>query len=221
MRSARVCRAMSQQHIQLLNAVHHTVSDEWALQISASSGYKHYNVIVSNHRTCSCTCHDYRVSHQLCKHLLYLLVRVVKETSIYGEVDRDRFQEYVPAIMNKLSSIFYSRGYDTATTTTTNDSEIKEEDDDNSSTNILCDCVICLTEVESQDELFTCTSTCKKPLGHIQCVQGWMKRNATCPLCRGHFVTRTSTSSSSSSSARAVEIVMDGDIIPVFRSIDD
>ncbi len=45
-------------------------------------------------------------------------------------------------------------------------------------------CLICLVELEIDDENTECTGACKQILGHKSCLEVWFRKHDTCPMCR-------------------------------------
>ena len=45
-------------------------------------------------------------------------------------------------------------------------------------------CCICLCD-ETQDNYYRIVGCCKNSMFHTKCIGNWLRRNSTCPLCRG------------------------------------
>lgn len=84
----------------------------------------------------------------------------------------------------------------------------------------LPECVICLVEIEDPAEVFTCTATCKKVIGHTQCVQHWLSRmKSSCPLCRGHIVAARASSSGSKRRRDEYEEANDSSVVAIDEQV--
>ena len=186
MSDIRLSNAKRQKNIRLRSATYHSVSHKWELEIFASSGTSYYKVqIPRSDALPSCSCPDHRTRGTVCKHLLYLVVRVCRmEMSSSRQLTLQNYQSlYYEAITQKLLSIFQQGDKE--------EEEKKEERKEEGSPSspspaFFGDCVICLTEIEEAKDVYTCSAICKKIIGHVQCVEHWLARmHPTCPLCRG------------------------------------
>ncbi|MFS7982443.1 putative transcription factor C2H2 family [Helianthus anomalus] len=66
--------------------------------------------------------------------------------------------------------------------------ELKKDDDQcNANGLILYDCVMCLCEVEQEDNGSKRLTNCEHGVQfHDGCIESWLKDHPTCPLCRSH-----------------------------------
>ena len=138
---------------------------------------KQYIVRLAIDNTITCTCWDFiqRGNKHPCKHILYIIMRVLRFTAIDLHLDRWEFNSGV------VDAILYA-------TASCLEVEIQEESSaapaevENLRADTLC--VICFSDFEagSSEELAKCHQ-CKHVL-HSSCLQIWLQHRRTCPFCR-------------------------------------
>lgn len=45
-------------------------------------------------------------------------------------------------------------------------------------------CIICLTDLQSNDTVSICSGNCRQVLGHKECLDIWFRNHENCPMCR-------------------------------------
>lgn len=140
-----------------------------------------YNVVINNIPTC--TCPDFVTRHNRCKHIYFVLNRVMKvdneDKEIYSETElQDMFND-IPNIMKHL--MVNDELKDTYDKLKSNNSvKCNKKDSDDI-------CPICLDNLENGEELDYCKYSCGKQI-HKVCYGMWIKKHpATCVFCRAEW----------------------------------
>lgn len=144
--------------------------------VTMGNSCKTYNVSIKRTGACSCTCPDYRFhgmrTGQPCKHILYVVVRVLRcepSTMFNVEESKDLF------VLARRSHAPLPVVFDVPV-----ESDLPERTpvfDPSQSCPICYDCM----DLESE-ELHVCRRCTK--FFHQQCVNKWLKVRNTCPMCR-------------------------------------
>lgn len=144
--------------------------------------------------TPKCTCPDYQIRFNRCKHIYFVLIRIMRVKKEL--IDKEKYDEYelkemFQNIPNIIENIFVNHNikkiYDNKyKNQILNDNhEVKQK-----STNDLCP--ICLDDLENGEELDYCKYSCGKPI-HKGCFAMWIKKKSNeCVYCR-HSWTNLST----------------------------
>lgn len=115
------------------------------------------------HEKClSCTCPDYKTRHQICKHIMFILFRVL-QFDVNNEIKITEFKErYIKNIVEKKNTL-------------------NDNANDNDKFEIEL-CVICYEDITNRKY----KSGCKQCSGvyHTKCLSVWRRRNNSCPCCR-------------------------------------
>lgn len=132
---------------------------------------KIYDIILDNEW--SCTCPDFLNRGELCKHIYFILKRVLHygtEELKEGIEDHQVFKQAsdVAKKHQRLAAEYRKSGKDKKV-------QMKPISE--------CDCCICCEEFETESEIIYCKSVCGKPL-HKACYQIWSEVSETCPNCR-------------------------------------
>lgn len=188
---SRLDRAFKQR-IYLMNVasdtntddVHH--NDSFNFVVMGSTG-KPYNVNIKGKGRVFCDCPDHSASHKLCKHLLFVLIRVLRIPK--ADVHQGYFvkrgflttAETIAACFDYISSSLYK-------TLDIDDGYVKQraiEKEDY--------CPICFEELDilassATEKVVYCKSTCGKSV-HLACFNKWtMHKGATCVYCKANWV---------------------------------
>lgn len=145
-----------------------------------------YNVIIKDKP--ECTCPDFVTRGNRCKHIYFVLIRVMKtnneDKNIYSANDLNDMFNNIPNIMgnliinNELRSVYEKLKQENKL-----NSEIKNVDQ--KGTDDVCP--ICLDELENGDELDYCKYSCGKGI-HTICYSMWTKKHpANCVFCRANW----------------------------------
>jgi len=139
--------------------------------------------------TPTCTCPDYTTRHNRCKHIYFILLRVMlinpnnvenkkytdnELTKMFSDMQQIANFLYVPEALQKEYNI---NGILNASQNITVPMRMDEEL-----------CPICLDEINNGEELDYCKYACGNPV-HKQCFNMWIKnnKNPTCVLCRSKW----------------------------------
>lgn len=175
----RIERALSQR-LYLLNFD----AESFGYTVQGSTG-SNYNLIInpdSIPEDWYCTCPDYKTRKSICKHMVFVLFRVLRlpvgHVSRLLDLDRGHLQSIFnrhqisssrrPVKIGKSVSVSLDRS-PTATRKP-----------------IESDCPICFEEMKPSDQLVWCKFSCGNNL-HKGCYVRWAKRNNSCVYCRAKF----------------------------------
>ena len=137
-----------------------------------------------------CTCMDFKLRQQLCKHIYFLIGKVGRLSleqiqTMFGDLSapksaflkttfftrKSHQQKKLSIILQKIVEIIEK-----------NVEEMKKGDGEN-------DCCICLETLEKNDRCIDCQQ-CKK-LFHSSCIGFWLNNKKKCPLCRTGINTKS------------------------------
>lgn len=155
-----------------------------------------YNVKMTH--TPTCTCPDYQTRHRRCKHIFFVLTRIMKVPA--AKEDQDTFTKreltmmfkQIPTITNNLLvGDHYKKNYESYKKSggkkTNSKVERKPTDDI---------CPICLDDLENGETLDFCKYSCGKCI-HDKCFQMWAKsKSSKCVFCREDWIKQQIDSSS-------------------------
>lgn len=195
---SRIDRALSQRIYlidskKMVNAAEKRVFE---YQIMGNSG-KAYNVVFAEKGPVSCSCPDHAVSQNLCKHLIFAMIRVLGDTreSVFKNyymplicpVDDDLSKIVVPFKVTEETigkcEYYIAHREEVAAESNEKRKEITQEDS----------CPICLEELLEDGKITELLLWCKGQCGnsvHQSCFMKWVnkKSSATCVLCRSPWV---------------------------------
>ncbi len=150
-----------------------------------------YNVTIKN--APECTCPDFITRGNRCKHIYFVLIRVMKtkneDKNIYNKKELYDMFNNIPNIMgnliinDELRNTYEKLKQENKLNSVSN-GEIKNVDQ--KGTDDLCP--ICLDELENGDELDYCKYSCGKGI-HKICYSMWTKQHSTnCVFCRASWI---------------------------------
>jgi len=191
MNQSRKIRGKTQK-IFLLEC-HNTKNDEYIRKydVMGTTGNV-YTVDIKNIPECSCP--DYQTRHKRCKHIYFVLIRVMK-VHIDNE-DSDYYDN------NELQKMFNNIPNITINLTAGNEYTVKYKKSKVDKEKILITvkqgslddlCAVCLDDLENGDDLDYCKYSCGKNV-HKLCHNMWTKKQpkAICLFCRAPWnVTKT------------------------------
>ena len=137
-----------------------------------------YNVTISNEP--SCTCPDYTQRHNRCKHIYFILLRVMKIT----DPDKDKYSD------DDLTNMFLN--IPEITKALCVDGKIRDKyiaSSSKKSVTIKNDdlCPMCLDDIENGDEYDYCKNGCGKCI-HKICFESWCKNHpVACLICKAQW----------------------------------
>ena len=153
-----------------------------------------YSVVITNKPTC--TCPDFKQRKKRCKHIYFVLIRIMKvENPIIKYFTNENLEEMfnnIPLITNNLIVDKSKRDkfYEITNNTKSNNNNEINSKKDNKVKQRLNDndiCPICLDNINNGKELDYCKYSCGLTL-HKKCFQMWEKRNkGICVFCRADW----------------------------------
>lgn len=132
----------------------------WLFEVQGSTG-KNYNINMDENMS-TCTCIDFKLRKNTCKHIMFISTRVLKQNDIVVKMSTE-----VSESLNELIEKYKNIDKDTV--------EVHKEDA----------CVICYEDYSSTDKCDFCT-VCKNGF-HCKCMEIWLKQQNNCPLCRSKW----------------------------------
>lgn len=167
------------QNLYLIERLPETDSLVRSYVIMGSSGNV-YTVKISGNP--SCTCPDYQTRGRRCKHIFFVLIRIMKVTNedkaIYTNADLTKMFENIPAITgNLMADGNIKKRY----TSINNDEPVEQKPTDDL-------CPICLDDLENGDAIDYCKFSCGKSV-HVECFGMWtLTKGHTCVYCRNNWI---------------------------------
>lgn len=150
-----------------------------------------YNVKITNSPTC--TCPDHMTRHNRCKHIYFVLLRIMKAANCdQPNYSNDEIQTFVNNISNiqtvsvdaKIQEKYHkliekNKTGDNANINDNNNDIVKGLDDL---------CPICLDDMDNGDDYIYCKADCGRAV-HAVCFTMWTKKNkAACLYCKKTFI---------------------------------
>ena len=169
--STRKQRGLSER-IYLLDA--NFDSDIWNLTIKGQSK-SIYKIKLSSENV-KCKCMDFNIRKNVCKHMYFILGRILKDSKIINKIKcvadiEDNFNDISLNLKNILNKHVSNN---------TNDLEYDNKE---------C-CSICFEEF-GDESVEQCQLSCKNVF-HTECINLWLSNNNSCPLCRSSWTTLNS-----------------------------
>ena len=152
-----------------------------------------YNVIIKD--IPECTCPDYMTRGKRCKHIYFILIRVMRiineDQEEYSEDELYEMFNNIPTVTNNLIVDNKTKNtYEKLKQSNKLKPEIKQKEQ--KSTDDLCP--VCLDDLDNGDELDYCKFSCGKPI-HKICYVMWTKKHPlNCIFCKKSWVQKESTS---------------------------
>jgi hypothetical protein len=140
-----------------------------------------YHVVITNKPTC--TCPDYKKRLSKCKHIYFVLLRIMKINN--NDVDSDEYTDVnLECMFNNIPSITESLLANNSIKSKYHDMKGKKSDPDKCKKSSDDLCPICLDDLENEEELAFCKYGCGKQV-HATCINMWIKqRGNSCIFCR-------------------------------------
>lgn len=175
----RLERALSQR-LYLIDVCKNSDTD-WLFQVEGSTGLI-YDVNIND--KLSCTCQDFITRCQICKHIYFIIARVLKNIPIINDIGSE------PNICIFTLKGFISENFDNALNPRfhhRDHSRLKFEKNSEDFSEKMCS--ICYEDFVDEDILVKC-ATCKHYF-HNNCMAIWLKKAPTtsCVLCRSVWST--------------------------------
>jgi len=136
----------------------------------------------------TCTCPDYMTRNSRCKHIYFVLRRIMKIHKLFSDNTAEEFKKYtktqlkklienMPDVMKELvvNDSVKSKYKNLKNKKTTNIIEMKDLDDI---------CCVCFDDLKNGDDIDYCRSNCGKPV-HAECFKmvSSAKNKPTCLMC--------------------------------------
>jgi len=176
----RIDRALNQR-MYLISAENQQVNN-WNFIVEGSTG-TNYKLNISDKM--KCTCIDFKKRKKNCKHLIFILGRVINKLDLLSEIGENP-EVNLFDICENLNNIFINK-----LKNRTECEEIVEEiigEKENVVEVSIDPCTICYEDIlssEFADKSIKCKK-CRKYF-HSECIKIWIKRSKTCPLCRNKW----------------------------------
>jgi hypothetical protein len=168
------------QHIYLIEKLPKTIDFMRKFIVMGNSGNV-YNVEIKDKP--SCTCPDYMTRSNRCKHIYFVLIRIMKvsdeDKCDFTKKDLSTMFKQIPKITDNLvvDNLIKSK-YDNKKINSESLTKQKSTDDL---------CPICLDDLENGDKLDYCKYSCGKSV-HLICFGMWKKsKGDTCVFCRQNW----------------------------------
>lgn len=181
---ARKYRGISQK-LYLIESIDHEDYIKKEFVIMGSTGNV-YTVTIDEKPTC--TCPDHKSRHNRCKHIYFVLIKIMGVTEIdkssYSKKDLFDMFKNIPPVTDLLKvSADLKNKYNQLLDTTSAD---KSKDIDDF-------CPICLDELNNGEELLTCKSHCGRHV-HKDCFSMYNKngKRSKCIYCKNNMFSNES-----------------------------
>lgn len=130
--------------------------DYWVFKVKSKKIYTQYVSAIEQ----TCTCKDFEIRKTFCKHLLFLMSKILKIDIVPDH--------WYYEIYDSLWSSFFV--------------DILMAEKRNSS-----DCAICFEEIKETDESIHCIFSCRN-MFHEKCLLRWLDKKDSCPCCRYQYI---------------------------------
>ena len=175
------------QNIFLIETIPPTSKYERKYDVVGMTGNV-YTITISNSPTC--TCPDHTTRFRRCKHIYFILIRVMhvdeddEDKAKFTNEELEKMFDSIPDITNNLiADNKHREAYEKL-------KDKKDEPIKKKSINDLCP--ICLDDLDNGDELDYCKYSCGKNI-HKECFQMWAKsKSLHCIFCRKEWNVPTS-----------------------------
>jgi len=160
----RIERALKQR-MYLLEATR-IDSENWFFRVEGSVGVI-YDVSIAKELKCSCP--DFKRKDTICKHIYFILIRIFKLTAPLNP----KTNIFIPGIDKKFTEILKNR-------------LIKEDIPENIIEISGKNCAICYEDYQENIDIGSKVIKCQRcsNVFHNECMNIWLKKGSTCPLCR-------------------------------------
>ena len=177
------------QNIFLIETIIDETESERKYVVMGSTGNV-YNVIIKNSPECSCP--DYMTRMKRCKHIYFVLIRVMRSTNEdqpqYSNDDLQVMFNNIPQVMNNLivddlikntyEKLKQSNKLGKKEITTVSQKDTSDL------------CPVCLDDLDNGDELDYCKFSCGKPI-HKICYGMWTKKHpVNCIFCKKSWLNK-------------------------------
>lgn len=187
--NTRSKRAMAQKMF-LLNAFKR--KDEWRFIVKGTTD--DYELYIDD-KLISCTCPDFSQRGKICKHLYFIIGKIAQNVELLNKLEteiekgsreskltREEYDTLSNNLVQRLTQRLSEYGKEPETGPQIPNNVLED------------DCSICYDPL-SQGKLLQCCDgkegyTCKNYF-HTDCINDWLKRTSSCPMCRRTWNTTT------------------------------
>lgn len=151
-----------------------------------------YTVTFGNNNT-TCSCGDFCIRKNICKHIYYVCEKIFSIS--YESLCLSDFDNLKQKVTNKLPHLSNILANSSDLNRYKHLLQKKDDNDNDNKTTYRNDsCLICLTDFDKNESLFTC-KICLNAV-HDNCFSKWKiyKKNGNCILCRSPSATTTNDS---------------------------
>jgi hypothetical protein len=175
------------QNLYLIETIPESEKNQREFVVMGSTGNV-YNVTIKD--IPQCTCPDFRLRHKRCKHIYFVLIRLMKTTNedeIFDEADLKIMFNNIPKITSNLIADKKIREVYKKMADPSDGLVVDEKLDFENIKNIDDNCPICLDGLNNGQELDNCKSSCGKYIHRICFIMWCKKNNSTCVFCRSDW----------------------------------
>jgi hypothetical protein len=175
---SRGARALSQP-MYLMSAL--KAGDDWDFLVQGSRATSYHVHICPE--SMACTCPDFQLRRETCKHIFFMVGRVLADVALMNDLENgDGPEALVAACFSERIERRLRARLDAAKTTcgdTSDNSGTGSGPDETCRSE--ADCVVCFEPLASMG---WCCKRCRKECMHLDCAKRWLKQTPSCPLCR-------------------------------------
>ena len=143
-----------------------------------------------------CTCPDFSIRHNRCKHIFFVLIRIMKIDNYYSKQYSD---EELIRMFRNIPEIAQNLRYHGERAAEEKEVDQKFDKDDV--------CPICLDPLENGKELDYCRYSCGKTI-HKKCFSMWQKsKGGVCVFCRAKWHSKNPSSLSKKVSMHPIQVL--------------
>lgn len=159
------------QHMYLLSC--ERAHDHWFFHVQGASG-KEYKIMVRRDVVPICTCPDFKIRKNVCKHFFFVVAQVAGDLSLFERISQNLTTEQYDLL-------------DLLLTKRLNENRHGEKREGNDRGDEFCSiCTIDFDENEGEEHYDPHCHECRHKF-HYSCIQQWLRINRTCPLCRSKW----------------------------------
>jgi len=168
------------------------------------SSYNVYNIVIKNIPTC--TCPDYMTRKKRCKHIYFVMLRIMKiidcDKKQYGDEELINMFKNIPEITNLLcvNNEVKDMYLKSKKSEKSEKSEITIKTDDI--------CPICLDDIQNGEDYEHCKSQCGKCV-HVSCFKMWCVKNpSVCLMCRSPWNENNNNNNNNNNNMKYMKLVL-------------
>lgn len=180
----RISRALNQR----LFLIDSETDEIYYVQGSTGSEYRVYSKLDIENRLLrySCECMDFKIRRNICKHVIFILMRVM-------QVDYNILQDYFKISQHELNNLHQYRDRSNITRRIIVKDKVKRRDiDENTDECPICFELLLDNNKKVKDKLIWCEHGCGNSI-HERCFTAWsialtkQGKKVTCVLCRNNW----------------------------------